>query len=118
MPSIALAVEKRLDAESWNDMYVNPERGVRYGQLRRKFGNRVNIPYMKVKTTTQPRVEKATVLLMGRRNSMRPATKRKTEEGRRMGIASTACDSRNTSTPSYMYARIRACFRGAPRWCA
>ena len=49
---------------------------------------------------------------------MRPAKKRKTDECKRSGIASTACDIRKYVTPSNMYDRIRACLRGALRCCA
>ena len=57
IPSIAFAAEKRLDPESWNEMHVNPDSGVRcgYWQLVRKISINVNI-----KAKTQRRGRKLT----------------------------------------------------------
>ena|ERR1700761_6897750 len=73
---------------------------------------------MNAKTETQPRAKKATTLLMVKRNSMRPAKKRKTDVCKRRGIASTARDNLNLSAPWCIYALRSTRVRGAPWACA
>ena len=55
------------------------DNGVEYGKLRQESGKIVSSRYVHTTTTTKPRTTDMTVLLIGKRNSIIPRKKRKTE---------------------------------------
>jgi hypothetical protein len=106
-PSNLRMVQRYPITDSWDIRHVDPDRGVSYGQLRKMLGKTVKIAYARVNAPMQLRVTYETVVWIGKRNSTRPAKKRKTEMCKRVGIVATARAIPNLRTPSNIYARIR-----------